>query len=224
MTDIVTVVVIVLALTIGWYVWRSDKKLKELLKADLSQRLDDKYVLEHIIHTRSSLNGIYAAIAMITTVLAFMGYKAVNDITNNASQAATAQILRDTQINVEQWKKNVVEVNGLLDDLRNRYSATRHVIGTVDSFIDTLDKRFQKLYVVPNIAVSQTKHKYFFSELKTTEGLMLPNFKEVPSVRYLARDKDGYVIPESGFAVTASSIDFPAVQLVVDLWLYGVRK
>lgn len=236
MLSTITIVLGIMVIAMVAHIWQSNRSLRRLLTADLTKKLDDKFVLEHIVHTRTSLNVLYASITIITFVLTFLGVKAVKDITDRATQSATEAVVGDLQvmveqwkksIDVEQWKRNQEEAAGLLDDLRERYSATRHVIGTIDSFIDTVGTRFHKLYVISNIPISKNKQKYLFSELKTVDGLSVPTFKGAPSAKWFAHLPGGFTSEVStGIKITSSSIEFfPAfAPASVELWLYGVRK
>ena len=78
--DVILVVIGLLVVANFIYIWRSNHSLRKLVKSVKSQELDDKSILDHIIYTRTSFNGIYTTIALITFVLTFWGIKEKNQL------------------------------------------------------------------------------------------------------------------------------------------------
>lgn len=175
MTEIGVIVIGIITISNLVYTIWSFFSLRKLAK-DYTTNSENKFLIDHIVHTRSSLNLVYASITIITFVLAFIGYKAVKDIT----ETAKTELLAENKIPIEQLRKNAGEANQLCDSLQTMYSRCNHFSGLIKTAYESINKNPQKLYVVETLDTKKQNYKY--SELKPVGGWMIPKLNQVPVV------------------------------------------
>lgn len=116
----------------------SNRTIRKLIVSTKSHKLDDKSILDHIIYTRTSLNGIYTGIALITFVLGFWGYNVKKQFeqdmqTNLEAKGDTITKLTSEKVN------EILSIN--LDTLRFK----RDNIIEIESDIQKHKKKFDNI-------------------------------------------------------------------------------
>jgi hypothetical protein len=168
---------IVVIANIFFTIW-SYYSLRRILKRIQKNEINNETMLEHIVHTRSSLNLIYASMATITFVLAFLGF----NLKDKISQEVTKEISASAKVDLELLKIKSGEIL-LLDSLAIGKSKELNSINDrARSILNEINKVPTKAYVIQGVQLSTTKHFYRYSELETIDGEKLPTFFQRPAV------------------------------------------
>ena len=214
---LITTIGVILIANLAYTIW-SFVALKRLTKQDSKVKLEDKYLVEHIIYTRSSLNLIYASIAIITFILAFLGYNLKDKIT----QEVTKEISAAAKVDLEELRTKANNI-ARLDSLATLKSIDlAKTSDRIRSILDEIKRNPQQLYVVQQLTVSVQQHKFKFSELKTINGVALPTFAKPPVMFWRAYDKESQLGIDIN--TTTDGIEFSPVSqtFYVDLWIYPI--
>jgi len=177
------IVIANLAFTIWSYI-----SLKKIVKGSQDSKIKDPVFLEHVIHTRSSINLIYTSIATITFVLAFLGFNLKDKIT----QEVTKEISASAKVDLDLLKLKTNEIT-MLDSVAVFKGRELNLINDKAHLIlNELDKSPKQFYVIQALQLSSKKHFYAFTELRTINNEKLPTFSQPPALIYsLARQNDG---------------------------------
>ncbi len=213
---IVLVVTLLLFLIFDIYKHISTKKMFEDKWGP--KRLDDKFVLENIIFTRSSLRGLYGGLVIITSVLALLGIRAINDIKTNVGNDIKTKIDSTYNINLDSLAAKAEEVNRINAQVRNDYASSAKYLSLIRDA-----SRQVSFFVVRGIPVKANDFQSVaFKNLKTEDGHSLPVFQTSPNIMIL--EHNGGV---SLTKVTKDSIHFSNFSswsdapISFDLWVYN---
>jgi len=210
------VVIANLAFTIWSYI-----SLRRLIKLSQNGKSKDIILLDHIVHMRSSINLIYASIATITFVLAFLGFNLKDKVTQDVTKEISAAARVD--LDALAGKANNIAI---LDSVaKSRSKEYNSIIDKARSNLNELNNNPQSIYVIQDLLVTKQKHYFKFSELQTINGNKLPKFSQEPVIiSSLIRFKDAVGSP---LIVRASTEGFDAgdtgESFNVDLCIYPRR-
>jgi hypothetical protein len=223
MNDIlVALVAIVVIANLFYTVW-SYRSLRRLLANVTTARSADRFLLDNIVHTRSSLNVLYASIAIMVFVLGYFGF----NIQKNVTAEVRKDISEAASVDLDSLKLKAKSVS-LLQTLASQNLAD--ISKTKEQarvFFDALRQTPQRLFVVQAIPISKQKNRYLWSELKPVDGVRFPNFKIPPVVVWWAYDKEGTTLAFGpgalgGLSSTTQGIEVATVEnpFSADLWVY----
>jgi len=174
-------------------------------------KLDEKFIIENIIYARSGLRGVYSSLVIVTTVLALLGIRAMNDIKNTVSQEVAEEIKKTAQLDIESLRQKYRDLTKLEEDgrliyqriskvadeirkmdlqaLKNRYSAAASIEADVrKSFLSTtqISKQIENMYQ----GIRESPQKLFVVEsLYVAQPATRKMFAELHAV-------DGFKIPK----------------------------
>lgn len=219
MTTLILIVAGIIFIVYSFFTAWSHHSLKQSVEALQKDKPVDKMFIEHISYTRSSLNVIYASIAIITFVLAFLGVNAEADI----AEKVKTEILSGKEINLDSLKLNAEEAGKAFSAITGYLAQTKESYQKVKNLADKSKAFEQHLFVVQGIPISKEKAKYSFSELKTVTGENLPTFTKPPLVLCNTYAKTfrslEVVVITSKEGFKCSTYDEP---FQLDLWIYGL--
>ena len=192
--------------------------LRRLVKWNSINKSKDDALLNHIIHTRSSINLIYASIATITFVLTFLGF----NLKDKIAQELTKEISASSRVDLDLLKAKVNDINFLDSTAVIKSRELNQLIDKARLKFNELSNTPQKVYVVQGIQVSQKKHFYSFSELVSINNEKLPIFLKLPAITYsFASYADG-AISNIRPMLTKDGLEFGETQepYKIDLCFY----
>jgi hypothetical protein len=168
---------IVLIANCVFIIW-SFYSLRRTIRKNNYFSTNDDLNVDHIIYVRSSINLIYASIAIITFVLAFLGFNLKDKIT----QDVTREISNSAKVDLEALKFKVNEI-ALMDSVAIVKGRDINSISEkVRTIYSELNIGLQRVYVVKGLNVSPKKRHFDFSELRTINDDKLPSFTQSPAV------------------------------------------
>jgi hypothetical protein len=207
------VVIANLAFTIWSYI-----SLRRIVKSSQDNKIKDTVLLEHIVHTRSSINLIYASIATITFVLAFLGF----NLKDKIAQEVTKEISASARVDLDLLKSKSNEIS-MLDSIAVSKSKELNLLSDkARTIIVELSKKPQQIYVIQRLQVSPQKHYYTFSELRTINNEIIPAFSQPPVIISSGCYIDDGGIAWTNISVTKEGIDFleTTTNYKIDLCIY----
>jgi hypothetical protein len=209
----------VIVLTNAAYTVWSYFSLRSFLSDKRVQKMEDKYVIEQIIHIRSSLNVIYAGTAIVTFILAFFGFNLQNNITKEVTREISTAAKVD--LNVLKMKADSISV---LDSLsRQSNTEIRRYREVARLMSESMKQTTQRLFVIEALPISGRKNRYDYSELRPVDGSIIPKLSRPPVVIVKVYDKDnrmGYgADTEVGPDNIKIEIGSPE-QVYADIWIY----
>ncbi len=168
----------------------------------------DQVAREQLIHSRTSINTIYAWVALITFVLVFLGW----NLQRNITDAAVGALNETLQVNVDDIRNKAASIYAL-DSLSRIHAGSLRRIDTTNvkraaetimrlaststaasaeidrmrdfaqKYLERMQKISKQLYVVHSLPISKKKNKYAWDELKPVDGSILPSqFDKPPMV------------------------------------------
>ncbi|MBI3586384.1 MAG: hypothetical protein HY088_04565 [Ignavibacteriales bacterium] len=231
MTNLILAVIGIVVLTNFIYSIRSHLFLKRTIDQFDVRKIDDKFILENIVHLRTSQNVLYASIAIMTFVIAFLGM----NLERNVTQEIRGEIMRASRVNLDTLKIKVDNILSLDSSSQQSYSEIQTIKGKISLIYDRIRHTPQKLYVVQGLQISKSKNKFLFSELKPIDGSSIPQFSQPPFINYHAYIADSSMVGDAkigtdiftNIKVTAQGIEalvgpsWPGDgHYLVDLWIY----
>ena len=224
MNDILIPIVAIAVIANFFYTIWSFRSLNRLVGNVTTTRSADRFLLDNIVHTRSSLNVLYASIAIMVFVLGYFGF--------NLQKNVTAEVKREfseaASVDLDSLKlkaKSVSLVQALAAQMLADISKTKDQSRT---FLDALKQTPQKLFVVQALPMTKQKSRYLWSEIKPVDGVRFPDFKTAPVVLWCGYDRGGAIVgfgpsPLGGLACTAQGIEYTGDEAAfsVDLWVYA---
>jgi hypothetical protein len=180
---------IVVIANLVYTIW-SYISLRRIVKGSQDGKIKDNVLLEHIIHTRSSMNLIYASIAIITFVLTFLGF----NLKDRIAQEVTKEISASAKVDLDLLRTKANEIT-MLDSVAVIKAKELNLINDKARVIlNELGKSPQQFYVIQDLQLSSKKHFYAFSELQTINNEKLPIFSQPPALIYSwAKQSDGSI-------------------------------
>ncbi len=125
--------------------------------------MDQKFIFENIIHTRSSLRLVFSLLVIIASVLSALGIKALDDIRQNVA---------------EDVKKNlIVSIDSLsmkLQTIDSLYKRAKEVDGNLIQYFE-----HNKLFIIRDLVCENEGQKFIFKDMSEINGLV---FNSPPSV------------------------------------------
>ena len=152
------------------------------LKKLKNTKIDEKYYWE-LKYENQFLIGLFGVVVFVGT---FIGWSSYRDLKNDIKETISKQI--DEIVDVR-FKKSVNELNENIekvtqkntineDSLLNTSKQAKVLKSAIDNMHAQVD---QKIYVVKLDKLADT-NKIYFKNLKTIQGYILPEFKEVPII------------------------------------------
>ena len=189
--------------------------LKKLTSSADSKKPADNFLIEQVVHTRSSLNVLYASIAIMTFVLAFFGF----NVPKNVTEQVTKDVAQAAKVDLEALKIKSDHI-GILDSLGSAALADLTKFRDLaQGYSESIKRLPQKLFVVHDLQV--TKSTYFlYSDLKPVDGSTLPKFLEPPVVLWNAHSGDMSIGTDVKPDIKGINIS-PVDACSIDLWIYA---
>jgi hypothetical protein len=197
--------------------------LRRIVNWSRDSNINDNILLNHIVHTRSSINLIYASIATITFVLAFLGFNLKDKVT----QEVTKEISASARIDLGLLKTKTNEIELIIDSVANIKGKELNLIDDkARSLFNEFRRIQQNVYVIQELQVSPNKHYFKFSELQTINNEKLPYFSQQPAVFNSVAYMDYGIIGSVRINVTKEGIDFleTSSRYKVDLCIYPRKE
>jgi len=168
---------IVLIANCAFTIW-SFYSLRKILKESNYPSAKNDLNVDHVVYARSSLNLIYASIAIITFVLTFLGFNLKDKITQDVTKEISASARIDLEI--LNSKANEIVTLDSIAELKNREIGL--LAERARFLVSEISKNPQTIFVIRSLRVTKEKHHFSFSELKTIDNTSLPTFSKRPFV------------------------------------------
>ena len=219
--EILIVALLLTDVILSLFAFFSNRKIVNTLVS--TGKLEEKFALENILNLRASLRLISAVGIILSSLLAFLGYNALQSIERNVSDAVKKRI--DETSNIELLSQIVDSIKSLGLTSQEKATQINLVASDIKVLYEKIKQSPQKLFVVEGLKVSSTKRRYSFSELTKVDGLKLPKFSKPPMI-FVSRAYDPkdntitWVTP----SVTRDSLDLEppeGVELIVDVWIHS---
>lgn len=107
---------LVLVLNVIYFLW-SYFSLGRLVKILKQKEPEGNSLVEHLVHTRSSINLLYAMVTTGTLVLGFLGWNQVDKIKTDL----TKEILEKTRVDLDTASQNVKDIQGIHSNVDTLY-------------------------------------------------------------------------------------------------------
>lgn len=222
MNDLLMIMILIVVLSNFIYSIYSYFSLKKISAQHQTSRIDEKFMLENIIHLRTSINILYTGVAIMTFVLAFLGF----NLQKNVSQEVKGEITRAARVDLESLTMKADNIALLESFAQQNILDMDKTKEQVRVLYDKLKNAPQKIYVVEGINVPVGKKRYLFSEFRTIEGAMIPHFDKPPFV-FMRYYRDGVEI-QGYFNVTTQGIELEmddnmkaGKTRTMNLWIYA---
>jgi len=211
---------VVVIANLAFTIW-SFFSLRRHIKLSRSAKLKDDFLLEHIVYTRSSINLVYASIAIVSFVLAFLGF----NLKDKVSQDVTKEISASARVDLNILKDKVSEIATLDSSAVLKYKELNLIADKSRSVLNELNRYPQKVYVVQGLKVSPQKHYFDYSELQTVDGDKLPKFSRRPATLKSEAYSDQGPQGERVTTDTKDGVDFGVDQgtFEIDLFIFPVK-
>jgi hypothetical protein len=217
MNDILIAIVGILVLTNFVYTIWSYLSLKKLTSDVKALKSQDRFILDNIVHSRSSLNVLYASIAIMAFVLGFFGF----NIQRNVTMEVKREISDAARIDLDSLRLKAQSIS-LIESLAKKHAD--NIVKTreeIRAFSENIRRMPQKLYVIQHLAVTRDKHRFSFAELRPVDGSSLSQFKEPPAILWMAFDKENNQIGGIDVIATVQGIEAMAENYFLELWIYA---
>ena len=164
---------------IGFYFHWTKKSLENLIESAKQSKSMEKSTLEEIVHTRTSLNLIYALITVFVAVASFLGWNLKDDIKNRAVE----EIIKESQIPLEAATTtlqaataNTEEVERVLqraaimhNQIKSLTDSSATLVRRMLSHYSKMRQSPQKLYVVEQYPLKAGENRIKYSEIQRNE-------------------------------------------------------
>jgi hypothetical protein len=141
MIILLIIVVGVLVITNTMYIWRSNQSIRKLIILHEKNKINDQFILGHIVHTHTSLNVVYTSIAIVTFIFAFLGVNAYTHLEREMhtslqekSDAIYKSILETNVDSLLEMKNNIIQIS---TDAKNQKKKFDTIVSK--RMIDSLD-------------------------------------------------------------------------------------
>jgi hypothetical protein len=115
---IVVVVVFLAELIIAFWLFRSTRSM---VQSHLNNaKLEDRFILENIVHVRSSLRLISSVGVLLITFLAFTGNNAVQNIERNVSESVTKEIKELSEVDLKRAKAASEQIQNIAGEIKTQ--------------------------------------------------------------------------------------------------------
>ncbi|MEW5804992.1 MAG: hypothetical protein AB1847_23140 [bacterium] len=219
MNDFLCISIGIIVLANFLYTLWSYFSLKKMTNKTTSFESNDHIILENIIHSRSSLNLVYASIAIIVFVLSFFGF----NIQKNITAEVKREITEASKVDLEVLKSKSDSIIQIHSQATQSYSEISKYKDQARAIAENMKLSPQKLYVIEALPINKNKFSYLFSELQTVDKTMLPKFSQPPMLLWYAYDPDDR---SSSYATTVEAtakgiaVHNYGESYVIDLWIY----
>lgn len=217
MNDILLALIGIAVLANFAYTLWSYYSLRRVTASLASPPSDVKLLIETIVHTRSSLNLLYASIAIMVFVLGFFGF----NIQKNVTAEVKREIADAARVDLDSLRFKAQTIS-LIESLARQHGD--YIQRTKEEsrlLIEALRRTPQKLYVIQALSVTNERHRFSFSELQSVDGVKLSQFAKPPVILMRAYE-GGSDVMGVGLTTTTQGIDFsPGGACLVDLWIYA---
>ena len=213
---LVALIGIAVLANLAYTIW-SHFSLKKLCTGLETAKPEDKFILENIVHTRSSLNLLYASIAIMVFVLGYFGF----NIQKNVREGVTKDITAAARVDLDTLRMKADSVSLIDPDARLQVTEISQIRRQIETVYESVRKFPQRLFVIHAIPISKQKYKYSYSELRQADGNRLPKFLRPPILMwrgYNASSEFAVGITATTEGIEVSTYDEP---FVVDLWVYA---
>lgn len=204
----VTIIIGIIVFANLIYTIYSSWNLRRISQITPSWTSADQVAREQLVHNRTSINTIYAWVALITFALVFLGWNLQRNITDAAIKALNETL----QVNVDDIRTKASNVYALDSLTRIHANAIRRIDTTIvkrsaervaqlaastavaaaeingtrdlaQKYLERMQRLSKQLYVVHSLPISKKKSKYSWEELKPVDGAILPQqFDKPPMV------------------------------------------
>jgi hypothetical protein len=215
---------------------------KKKFQSQLSgSSLDQKFVLENIVDSKSSLRLISSIIVILASLAAFLGYKGIDEIKQTVSENVSKQVRAAAQVDLEYLRQNRETIANIInesrkldisslrqrasyiatlqDDTKRIHDNASHAGEAIDKIYNRVRWSQQSLFVVESLYVQQGTTRKTFSELNPVGGMTIPKLKDPPVILASAyRDNVGI-----GMDVrqTREYVELsPGENAYINLWIF----
>ncbi|TAK53877.1 MAG: hypothetical protein EPO24_13820 [Bacteroidetes bacterium] len=218
--EVLIVVLLVVDIILAILYFYSNNKLKKTLLNDV--RLKDDFIVENIVNTRASIRLITSVGVILTSLLAFLGYNAAQNIETNVREAVTKRIEEASKIDLDSLRDKAIRVNLIENDAQKSKNEINAIAFGARNTYEKIKQSPQKLFVISNLKVTKSKHKFFFEDLTANDGVKLHKFSITPAIW------SGFSDGAMGLTVEIIKSDYIKFYepdsdegYEVNLWIYG---
>jgi hypothetical protein len=213
-------IIVVIIANLAYTIW-SYFSLKKLSNRNQVVTLEDKFLLEHIVHTRSSLNVIYTSIVTVSFLLAFFGFNLKDKLT----QEVTKEISASAKVDLDMLRTKANEIS-ILDSLSTSKSADIvRIAEKARLTLDGITKNMQRLYVIQGLPlpVNPQKHFYKYSELRPVDGSIIQAFSKPPVIFCRGYDNEAEIPMRVKATTDGIEVGQTVIPFNVDLFIYPTQ-
>ena len=219
MSDIILALIgIAVLANLSYTIWSffSLKRVTSLIKAS---KTENRFILDHVVHTRSSINVLYATGAIMVFVLGFFGF----NIQKNVTAEIKREIAAASSVDLDTLASKVESIS-LMESLAKQHADNvSRTSRSVSVLFDNMRKTPQKLFVIKGLEISKLKSRYTYEELMPVDGTKIPRVSKAPVILWIAYDKEYSQI--GGIVATATEKGIEAYfdggsPYMLDLWIY----
>lgn len=218
MNELLFVLIGIIVLTNLVYTLWSFFSLKKMIGKVTPIATDDRFLLEHIVHSRSSLNLVYASIAIMAFVLGFFGFNIQKNITTEVKK----EITEAARVDLDTLKSKSDNISLFESFARQSVSEINKFRDQARAIVDNIKRNPQKLFVIESLLISKQKNSYLFSELKPVDGTLLPQISQPPMILWLGYNPKSGEFYGTRVKATTKGIEVDAYDesYLIDLWIY----
>ena len=213
---LIALIGVILAVNLAYTVW-SYFSLKRLAGEAQLRKLEDRYLLEQIVHARTSFNLIYAMIGVVTFVIAFFGF----NLESNVTDEVTREISRAAQVDLEGLRNKADSISQMQISARQDAMQVAKTKSQIGALYENMRRSPQKLFVIQSLPVNVEGQKYRFSDLKPVDGTILPKFSQPPVLFWQAYDNELSIGTGINATTEGLTINPAKVPCFIDIWIYA---
>jgi hypothetical protein len=221
MNSFLIIVIGIIVLTNLIYTIWSFFSLKKLIDKSDKTKPEDNFLMENIIHSRTSINLIYASMTIVVFVLGFLGF----NLQKNVASDVIRDITKSAQVDLDTLRMKSTDISNYYDDSKENANKINEIKNQVLPLLNKIKETPQKLFVVYGVPINKGNNRIYFSKLKTVDELNIPEMKQPPIILYQVCSTDNST--DAGFGIVAATtnqyyeckniLDEPAL---LNLWIY----
>lgn len=211
----VTITVVAALINLAYSI-RSHFALKKLTTTFKSAKIDDQFLLEQIVHTRTSINVLYGLLPIVGFLIVYFGL----DLQSSVTKAVTDKIEAASQIDLAVAKQKTEAIVAKDSVARHHLTSISRSASTAMELLERVQRAPQRLYVLKGLKVTNNKFVFPYAELRTVDGRSLPQDASTPVLMYFAYNDRHDELGGLYIKATSVGIEGPPDDYYLDLWLY----
>lgn len=177
--EILLVVLLIVSLAILAFNIVSYRGMRKLLTGQMHRpALEQKFVVQSIVDLKAGQTIIYSLLPVVLTLLGFLGYKAIDDVSLKVTKQVTDEIRAVS--NFDSLKAQTERLDQLVLSTKEKSHQVSFQADEIRRIFDGIRRSPQKLFVVESLFVKKGKTRKNFAELDYVGGLTIAKLNEKP--------------------------------------------